>query len=136
MIGADARAMAIWDALPEGARAWLEEWLVLPYESVIDIDEKGDEWFDGPHIYVAEFDPVRGPFRDYRRVKLATTVQWAPRQADPDPKTRVEKFPRMPKSKSDSAVGDDDGGDDADRHVGGAETADDGGGGDRRRRRR
>lgn len=112
---------------------------MLPYENVIDIDEKGDEWFEGPHIYVAEFDPVRGPFRDYRRVKLATTVQWAPRQADPDPKARIEKFPRMPELDTDNAGGGDGGGsdgDDADRHVGGAETADDGGGGDRRRRRR
>src|SRR5262249_43821942 len=59
---ARATASAIWDAFPEENRAWLEEWLILPYENVIDIDEKGDEWFDGPHIYVSEFDPVRGPF--------------------------------------------------------------------------
>jgi hypothetical protein len=50
--------------------------LVLPYESVIDIDDKGDEWFEGPHIYVGEFDAVRGPFRDYRRVRLCTIGQW------------------------------------------------------------
>jgi hypothetical protein len=88
------QAMAIWDALPENNRAWLEEWLVLPYENVIDIDEKGDEWFGGPHIYVSEFDPVRGPFREYRRVKLATIGRWSSRQTEPDPNTRVEKFAR------------------------------------------
>jgi hypothetical protein len=89
-----AAAMVIWNALPEGNRAWLEQSLVLPYENVIDIDEKGDDWFKGPHIYVVEFDPVRGPFREYRRVKLKTIDKWSSRQADADPRTRVEKFPR------------------------------------------
>jgi hypothetical protein len=94
-----AAAMAIWDAFPEKNRAWLEEWLVLPYEHVIDIDEKGDEWFEGPHIYVTEFDPVRGPFREYRRVKLATIGQWSSRSAAANPETRVDKFARARKGK-------------------------------------
>jgi hypothetical protein len=101
-----AAAMAIWDALPEKNRAWLEEWLVLPYESVIDIDEKGDEWFEGPHIYVAEFDPVRGPFREYTHVKLATVGQWSSRQAKADRKTRVEKFARIPKTDGEGCRAD------------------------------
>jgi hypothetical protein len=94
-----AAAMATWDAFPEKNRAWLEEWLVLPYENIIDIDEKGDEWFDGPHIYVSEFDPMRGPFRDYRRVKLATIGQWSSRQAQPNPETRIVKFARDSKPR-------------------------------------
>lgn len=91
---ARANAMTIWDALPEKNRAWFEEYLVLPYESVIDIDDKGDEWFEGPHIYVGEFDPVRGPFRDYRRVRLCTIGQWSARHAEANPEARVKKFLR------------------------------------------
>jgi hypothetical protein len=91
----DARtaAWAIWDTLPEKNRAWLEEWLILPYENVIDIDENGDEWFNGPHIYVSEFDLVRGPFRDHCCAKLATSAQ----HANPAPETRVVKFARSQK---------------------------------------
>jgi hypothetical protein len=91
---ARTEAMAIWDALPEANRAWLEEWLVLPYEHIIDIDENGDDWFDGPHIYVTEFDPARGPFREYRRVRLATISQWSSRHTELNPDTRINKFPR------------------------------------------
>jgi hypothetical protein len=98
-----AKAMAVWDALPEKNRAWLEEWLVLPYENVIDIDEKGDEWFEGPHIYVVDFDRERGPFRRYTHVKLATIGQWSSRQAPANPKTRVEKFARMPKAEGEDS---------------------------------
>jgi hypothetical protein len=97
-----ARAMAIWDGFPEQNRAWLEEWLVLPYENVIDIDEKGDEFFDGPHIYVADFHGERGPFRRYTYVKLETIGHWASRKAEANPKTRVEKFARInPPGKTD-----------------------------------
>jgi hypothetical protein len=96
-----ANAMAIWDALPARNKAWLEEWFVLPYERVIDIDEHGDEWFDGPHVYVEEFDAERGPFRDYRRVKLATIGQWDSRQAAPDPEARIEKFVRREAKAND-----------------------------------
>jgi hypothetical protein len=96
---ARAEGMAVWDALPEKNRAWLQKWLVLPYENVIDIDEKGDDWFEGPHIYVADFDPKRGPFRQYVRVELATGDPWSSsRHAEANPKTRVAKFARMPKA--------------------------------------
>lgn len=86
--------MPFWDALPAQNKAWLENFFVLPYEDVIDIDENGDEWFHGPHIYVAEFSPQRGPFRDYVRIKLATVSQFGSRNADPDPAKRVQRFPR------------------------------------------
>lgn len=99
---ARSEAMTIWDVLPEKNWAWFEMWLILPYESIIDIDEKGDEWFEGPHIYVNDFDPVRGPFREYCRLKLATIGRWSSRQTDPDLKNRVAKFPRPKKAQEDS----------------------------------
>jgi hypothetical protein len=80
---------------------------VLPYESVIDIDEKGDDWFDG------------GKFRDYNPVKLATIVRWSPRQADPDPETRVDILPADAQRQHSRAALDAEGGDDPDRAVSG-----------------
>jgi hypothetical protein len=62
----------------------------------MDIDESGDEWFKGPHIYVAEFDPDRGPFRDHVREMIATRGLSA-RQVEADPATRVQKFARKTK---------------------------------------
>lgn len=88
------KVMEVWNALPEDNRAWFEEWLVLPYENVIDIDDKGDEWFDGPHIYVAEFDGELGPFRQYTYRKLQTIDRWSPRQAQMDANNRAKKFVR------------------------------------------
>ena len=70
---------------------------MLPYEHVIEIDEHGDEWFKGPHAYVTEFDPVRGPFRDYRRVRLATIGQWSSRHAEAKPEARIGKSRANPK---------------------------------------
>jgi hypothetical protein len=44
-------AMEIWEALPPQNRAWYELSGVIPYDSIIDVDDKGDEHFEGPHIY-------------------------------------------------------------------------------------
>jgi hypothetical protein len=95
---AEARAAAwtVWSAFPEENRAWLQRWFILPYESIMDIDESGDEWFKGPHIYVAEFDPDRGPFRDHVREMIATRGLSA-RQVEANPATRVQKFARKTK---------------------------------------
>ncbi|HRN87407.1 hypothetical protein [Hyphomicrobium sp.] len=95
--------MPTWDDLPEQNKAWYEEFLVLPYEQVIDIDETGDEWFGGPHIYVMPFSSQRGPFHDYVRVKLATISSWDPRSAEADPAKRVQRFPRKPGPKGVSS---------------------------------
>lgn len=89
-------AMAIWGAFQQRNKAWLEEFWVLPYESVIDIDEHGDEWHEGPHVYVSAFssDKYAGPFREYFAVKLETIGQWDRRATDADPAKRVQKFRR------------------------------------------
>lgn len=102
-----SKAMAIWNALPEANRGWYETWWVLPYEQIIDIDEHGDEWFEGPHVHLHEFDGARGPFRDYARVKLATIGGWASRQAEADSKNRVMKFERSVSASKNKPAGDD-----------------------------
>lgn len=83
-----------WEELPEANKAWYELMLVLPYETVIDIDEHGDEFFSGAHIYVEPFLPEgNGPFADFKSVDLSTIGHWG-RSCRDDPKKRVKVFPR------------------------------------------
>jgi hypothetical protein len=87
-------ASAIWDALPEMNRAWFDVFSILPYENIIDIDEKGDEHFAHPHIYTIPFIGSHGPFRTYQRVTLENIDRCQRRRIVDDPVNRVEKFPR------------------------------------------
>ncbi len=51
-----------WSALPKRNQAWLEVHGVIPYESILEVDELGDNIVpDTPHIYVP-FDGLMGPF--------------------------------------------------------------------------
>jgi hypothetical protein len=88
------KACEIWNALPEQDRAWYAVFLILPYENIIDIDEDGDEWFEGPHVYTTEAHPVHGPFRANARDELQTTDPYHPRKTWPEEEKRVHKFPR------------------------------------------
>jgi hypothetical protein len=90
-----ARISEFWDALPAGEKAWYSCEAVLPYENIIDIDEKGDDWFGEPHIYTIEFVPRLGPFSFGVYPELRTTPEdvASARNAKPDPSTRVQKFP-------------------------------------------
>jgi hypothetical protein len=87
-------AMEVWDQLPEKNRAWFEIFLIVPYDSILAIDEDGDEFFKGPHIYTAPFTAAHGPFLPYERVKLETIGQWSARQGIPGECRRVKIFPR------------------------------------------
>jgi hypothetical protein len=40
-----------WDNLLEKYKAWYQIYYILPYENIIAVDEIGDEFFEGPHIY-------------------------------------------------------------------------------------
>jgi hypothetical protein len=89
---ARARMRQFWDALPEGEQAFFSCEAVLPYESIIDIDENGDDCVEQPHIYTTEFVPQRGPFSGFYP-ELRTTGNFDARYAKADPVTRVQKFP-------------------------------------------
>jgi hypothetical protein len=95
---ARAAAMEIWNALPEHTRAWYEMIAVLPYENILDIDEKGDEYLGSPHIYTIEFTQERGPFCGFLR-SLENNSRWNARSGIPDDTKRVEKFPRLHTTK-------------------------------------
>jgi hypothetical protein len=62
-LGARQEAMEIWEKLPAHNRAWYELHGILPFESVIETDDKGDEFFEGCHVYTAPFSKEAGPFR-------------------------------------------------------------------------
>jgi hypothetical protein len=92
---ADSRsaAMEIWNALPEKNRAWYELLGVLPFESIIDIDDKADEFTENtPHIYVSAFHARLGPFD--RILFTLETVTPEHRSGEAIEKKRVTKFAR------------------------------------------
>jgi hypothetical protein len=87
-------AFNLWNGLPEHSRAWFEIAHVLPFESILDIDEKGDDWSQVPHIYTTEFQVSNGPFREYYVPSLETIERFSKRYARADDEKRVGKFPR------------------------------------------
>jgi hypothetical protein len=97
---ADLRQAAydIWSAFPENNRAWFEIMHVLPLENILEIDEKGDDWAEIPHIYTVAFHPFYGPFREYPIESLETIMRHAKRYVRPDEGRRVRKFPRKKKT--------------------------------------
>lgn len=83
-----------WDQLLPDNKAWFTVNLVLPYESIVDIDDEGDEFFQGPQIYVEPFTPQgRGPFADFERVELKAAGTYG-RHCAARKETRVKVFPR------------------------------------------
>lgn len=53
-----------WSELPVGNRAWFEIIGIVPFESILDIDEIGDEYVDTPHLYI-QFKSENGPFEGF-----------------------------------------------------------------------
>lgn len=99
--------MRQWDQFPEGNKGWLEVMQVLPYDSIIDIDEDGDDFFRGAHIYVAQFSPEgAGPFADFNVVDLSTIGSWG-RSCQPESEKRLRIFPRKGET-SLFALGEDE----------------------------
>jgi hypothetical protein len=90
-------AMEIWDALPTHNRAWYDLFGVIPYDNIIDVDDKADEHFEGPHIYTIPFVRKNGPFRSRYPVKLETPGLYGLRWGVADGAKRVLKFPRETK---------------------------------------
>src|ERR1051325_10873843 len=88
-----AAARARWLEFPEENRAWFEIWEAVPYENIIDIDEKGDECFEHPQIFTTPFDPTYGPFRPYYRARLKTVPPFGAREVwSPESTNRLTLF--------------------------------------------
>ena len=92
-------AMPIWDGLPEGTKDWYEDFFVLPFEEIIDIDENGDDFFDGPHFYVSFRPDGSPPFRDYWPHKLEANGY--SRRSPQSDALRVEHFARREGSEDE-----------------------------------
>jgi hypothetical protein len=88
----------IWDKLPENNKAWFEIEHILPFENVLDIDDKGDDWAETPHVYTTAFHPTNGPFRPHVSVSLQTIDRFGRRFGEAIKDNRVPIFPRKPKT--------------------------------------
>jgi hypothetical protein len=88
----------IWDKLPENNKAWFEIEHILPFENVLDIDDKGDDWAEIPHVYTTAFHPANGPFRPHVSVSLQTIDRFGRRFGEVIEDNRVPIFPRKPKT--------------------------------------
>ena len=97
-----AKIYEFWDALPEANRAWLDVMALVPYDSIIAIDELGDNYHREPHVYV-EFDQTLGPFDGYA-VKVSAGGQWNNLVFSPDSLNdqRTVIFPTEMRSNIDS----------------------------------
>ena len=82
----------MWANLPTQNQAWYEVHAVLAYEQIIDIDELGDEWFQGPHIYAAASESGT-PFRTGAYCNVYRVSRDSPSSPAVD-EHRVEVFPR------------------------------------------
>ena len=54
-----------WGEFAKPNQAWFELHAVVPFESVVEIDDIGDDYFEGPHVY-ATFAGDAGPFSGFR----------------------------------------------------------------------
>jgi hypothetical protein len=91
-----------WNTLPEQNRAWLEILALVPYDSIIAIDELGDNFHREPHVYV-EFDHSLGPFAGYA-VNVSVGGQWGKFEFSPDSLDdhRAVMFPAEMRSNIDA----------------------------------
>lgn len=89
--------MKIWNELPPENKGWFEVVAVLPFDHVIDIDEDGDDRFEGPHIYTIDFSKDDHPFI-YFLEELTAGSQWNTRWGNLETATRTNIFPRKPEN--------------------------------------
>jgi hypothetical protein len=68
-----AELFEIWHALPDANKIWFEVWGVIPFSSIIEVDELGDDITNHPHVYIEPFKGEGFPFSDgYPEVSMAS----------------------------------------------------------------
>ncbi|MEN8134724.1 MAG: hypothetical protein ABFS18_04205 [Thermodesulfobacteriota bacterium] len=90
-----------WDKIPEISKGWLTVDRRIPYENILAIDEDGDEYVRGPHLYVP-FTRKNGPFEDGLFATL-TTNGYSGRKIYPKQDDRIEYFPEEMRVKYDQS---------------------------------
>ena len=61
------KILEFWESQPAVNQAWFELYGVVSFDSIVDVDELGDEIIKAPHIYVP-FRGLDGPFSSYSAV--------------------------------------------------------------------
>ncbi len=80
---------AIWNALPHSNKALYHLDRVIPFSSIIDIDENGDQYARFPHIYI---DSI---LNTTKRVHLSGEKSYDHRSFKCDPEKRVDFFSKL-----------------------------------------
>lgn len=99
-------AIRVWEGLGIN-QAWLETILILPYDAIVAIDEEGDEFFHGPHIY-ANFTPKDGPFAAYTLTYVERANSFDNLKIGPRKSSRASVFPRSNPASTEFDFEDDD----------------------------
>ena len=83
---------AFWSEIPKPNQAWFEVKALVPYDTILDIDDLGDEYFSGPHVYVP-FNASSSPYSDYI-ASVTSTDSYAGGVYYPESRTdnRITKF--------------------------------------------
>jgi hypothetical protein len=89
----------IYSNIREDNQALYELVRVLPYENIADIDEKGDDLYDRPHVYTIPFDLYNAPFLK-EVYETLHTIHGERRHSRALDETRVMRFPG-PTDRSD-----------------------------------
>lgn len=88
-----------WSSLPQRNQAWLEVLRLVPYERILGIDPFGDNFNDGPHLFV-EFDVQDGPFApDKLRVVVRRWNDPPALELEADLRKRINRFQGLSKDK-------------------------------------
>ena len=96
-----SKIMGFWDEIPEISKGWLSVEELIPYEKILAIDEDGDEYVNGPHLYVP-FSRGNGPFEGCQFVTIKTNG-YSGREISPEWENRVEYFPEEMRAKYDQS---------------------------------
>ena len=87
--GLQSRAWSYWNDVPERNRANLTVYELIPYESILDIDEKTDGIFNGPTVFVVGSTKFQQRQFVENLSRFQTVKMWA------DPACRVSYFPKI-----------------------------------------
>ncbi|WP_234734801.1 restriction endonuclease [Tellurirhabdus bombi] len=84
--------MEVWSELPDKSKATYLEFGIIPYENIIDIDERGDQYFEGPHLYILPYESLNGPFKDGTRSYVELDNSWDNFHVEALPENRISWF--------------------------------------------
>jgi hypothetical protein len=103
-IPADLQPSGQWEAFEELGRnnqAWYNVIVHIHFDRIIALDQQGDCWINGPHLFV-DPHPTSGVFEPFFQRSLCRYPS-GPWLAQADPMKRIEKFPSELRGKAATA---------------------------------